>query len=376
MKTLVLIAALAASTTISTAAPDLSLKLEVERAIKNGTAWLATQQKPGGNWSDEDTPAISAMAVTAIMADPNRDGSLTPETEKAYKFLLSKRQSDGGIYGEGLAVYNTALSVMALLEHPQDEETEKALSQARRFLISQQSDFDKAGVTDSPFDGGIGYGGTYTHSDLSNTRFALEALHYSKKQFTEGDPETPDLDWDAAIAFVSRCQNLTSHNDQDWASDDPDNKGGFVYFPGATKAGNQELEDGKTALRSYGSISYAGLLSLVYADLKPSDPRITAVREWLAANYTVEENPGMETQGLFYYYHTMAKALRTLGEDTITLKDGKTADWRKDLALKLFDLQSSDGSWTNTQSARWMESDPVLATNYALLALTHIHRAL
>ncbi len=376
MKALALILTALATSSLATAAPDLSLKLEVERAIKNGTAWLTTQQKNTGNWSDADTPAISAMALTALMADPNRDGALTPEAKKGYDFLLSKRRTDGGIYGKGLAVYNTALSVMALLEHPQNEETEKTLTQARRFLVNQQSDFDNRGITDSPFDGGVGYGGTYAHSDLSNTHFALEALHYSKKQFTEGAPETPDLDWDAAIAFVSRCQNLTSHNDQTWASDDAANKGGFIYFPGSTKAGEQKLKDGKTALRSYGSISYAGLLSLVYADLKPSDPRIAAVREWLAANYTVEENPGMEAQGLFYYYHTMAKALRILGEDTLTLKNGKNADWRKDLALKLFDLQSTDGSWANTKSARWWENDPVLATNYALLALIHIHRTL
>ena len=41
---------------------------------------------------------------------------------------------------------------------------------------------------------------------------------------------------------------------------------------------------GRVALRSYGSISYAGLLSYIYADLKRNDPRVLAVFEWLRRN--------------------------------------------------------------------------------------------
>ena len=36
------------------------------------------------------------------------------------------------------------------------------------------------GKSDDPMDGGVGYGGRYPHSDLSNTMQALEALYYSR----------------------------------------------------------------------------------------------------------------------------------------------------------------------------------------------------
>ena len=109
----------------------------------------------------------------------------------------------------------------------------------------------------------------------------------------------------------------------------------------------EESADGKVALRSYGSMSYAGLLSFVYADMEKSDPRIVAVRDWLKKNYSVTQNPGMGPQGLFYYYNTMSKALNILDVDEFVLDDGKKVNWRDQLTKKLFDLQKPDGSWTN-----------------------------
>ncbi|CAN5203139.1 terpene cyclase/mutase family protein [soil metagenome] len=372
--------ALLGTSTLS-AAENLSLKLEVAHAIDRGNAWLkANQDSESGTWDDPKYPASTALPVVAAMADPNRDPTAPtpPHIEKAYDFLFSSTKDDGGIYGEGLATYNTAVSVMALLLSG-DPRAEKAILDARRFLAGQQADFDTPGETDSPFDGGVGYGGTYTHSDLSNTHLALEALYYSQNIAEErGDQEKPGtgLDWEAAITFVSRTQNLTATNDLAWASDDPANKGGFVYFPGDSKAGEMETADGTTALRSYGSMSYAGLLSFIYAQIDRSDPRVQAVMEWLQHNYSTDENPGMEAQGLYYYYHTMAKALALTGLTEVTLGDGTKVDWRQDLALKLIDRQRADGSWVNRESGRWWENQPALVTAYAVLSLEHIHRAL
>jgi len=358
---------------------NLSIKLELARAIERGNQWLATQQKAGGHWGDTDYPALTALPLHAALADPTRDSAtpLPENLEKGFSFLVDSAKSDGGIYGKGLAVYNTALSMMALLQK-QDPSIQKIITDARRFLTNQQSDFDERDKTDNAFDGGVGYGGTYAHSDLSNTHFALEALYYSKRLLDESGlhkDKSRELDWSAAIEFVQRCQNLTSTNDQEWASDDPTNKGGFVYFPGDSKAGEQKLDNGKVALRSYGSMSYAGLLSLIYAELDKDDQRIVAVLKWLRANYTLEENPGLGGQGLYYYYHSMAKALRILDMRTLQLKDGSEVDWRRDLAKKLFDTQQPDGFWVNN-TGRWWENDPVLVTSYAVLTLAHIHEAM
>ncbi|MGB0775021.1 MAG: hypothetical protein ACPGUY_04200, partial [Akkermansiaceae bacterium] len=128
-------------------------------------------------------------------------------------------------------------------------------------------------------------------------------------------------------------------------------------------------------LRSYGSMSYAGLLSMVYADLDAKDPRVIAVKKWLGNNYTIKENPGLGQQGLYYYYHTMAKALAAAGVDKLPLKGGGEADWRKDIAQKILTSQREDGSWLN-ENARWWENQPELVTAYGVLTLEQIYHTI
>ncbi|MBL9153864.1 MAG: cycloartenol synthase [Verrucomicrobiales bacterium] len=362
---------------------NVSLKLEIERAIERGVDWLKKQQNAEtGAWSDATHPALTALPIMAILGDPNRDPAqpLPAEVKKGYDYILSTRQVDGGLYTKGLATYNTALSLTALSLSGEKDHL-PVIAKARRLLINQQQDFDKRGQTDNLLDGGIGYGGTYAHSDLSNTHLALEALYYSKKALADTEfDETKefDLDWDAAIEFVSRCQNseATTKLLGDTVGLRKEDQGGFVYFPGDTKSDEIDLGNGRVALRSYGSMSYAGLLSFIYAEMSDDDPRVVAVREWLSKNYTLAENPGMDAQGLFYYYHTMSKALATSRTGKIALADGRQADWKQELAVALFNHQQPDGSWINKDSSRWMEDNPVLVTAYALLALEHAYRTL
>jgi squalene-hopene/tetraprenyl-beta-curcumene cyclase len=78
----------------------------------------------------------------------------------------------------------------------------------------------------------------------------------------------------------------------------------------------------------------------------------------------------MGPQGLYYYYHTFAKALDALGQDIFVDADGKKHDWRRELAEELAKRQRPDGSWVN-ENNRWLEGDPNLVTGYALLALSY-----
>ena len=363
-----------AQNTEKTPNPYLSLQLEMERAIKRGNAFLKTQQTKEGYWGDDTIPALSALALTAAVRDPNlgpKDAE-PAHASKGYAWLMAQQKDDGGIYGKGLASYNNSSSIMALVARGRKAD-EPAILEARSFLIDQQTDWGKKGEDDKPHDGGIGYGGTYAHSDLSNTYLALEAAYHSRQIAKDGEHgEQPELDWKSALTFVSRCQNLEETNDQPWASDNPDDKGGLIYFPGDSKAGERELPDGTVALRSYGSMSYAGLLSFVYADLDQNDPRVSAVLEWLGKNYTIKENPGLGEQGLYYYYHTMAKALAAAGVDMLPLADGTEADWRRDIATLLVSNQKPDGSWIN-ENSRWWENDSILVTSYVVLTLEQIY---
>jgi squalene-hopene/tetraprenyl-beta-curcumene cyclase len=119
-------------------------------------------------------------------------------------------------------------------------------------------------------------------------------------------------------------------------------------------------------------MTYAGLKSMIYAGLERDDPRVKAAYQWIRRHYTLEENPGMGPQGLYYYYHTFAKALGAVGEVRITDADGKPHDWRAELAAELISRQQPDGSWVNSNT-RWLEGDPNLVTGYSLLALSYCH---
>lgn len=351
-------------------AANISLRNEVQHAVDKGWGWLEKNQDTNGFWSTADHPAITALALTSfeLQADQRERKREPLSVRKGYAYLMSCLQPDGGIYRKELPSYNTSISLVALVLAGR-QDFQPAILKARHFIIGLQADMGEPGKVDTALDGGIGYGKIDKTPDLSNTMDALEALYltrdYARDHALVADG---DLNWTAAVHFIQSCQNLPGYNKEKWVSDDPQNKGGFIYAPGVSKAGETNLPSGRVALRSYGSMSYAGLLSYIYADLKPDDPRVSAVIEWLRSNWTLEENPAMGAQGLYYYYHTMAKALTLYGAKTIETKHGQSIDWREQLALKLINLQHSDGSWAN-ENGRFFEKDPALVSAYALISL-------
>jgi squalene-hopene/tetraprenyl-beta-curcumene cyclase len=352
---------------------DVSFAYEVEHAMDRGLAHLRKTQDAAGWWSTEEHPAVTALVLSSFMGHPSGRyrTNMPPELRKAYVYLESCAKEDGRIFTTSLANYNTAISVMALAASG-DGRYRSLIERARAYLLRCQIDLGEKGVTDSPFDGGVGYNDKYDHSDMNNTLVALEAIYYTRPVGAEKGTYA-DLDWEAAIHFLQSCQNLPGTNREPWVSELASDQGGFIYMPGESKAdGVTNSVTGKVSLRSYGSISYAGLLSYAYADLTPEDVRVAAVMDWLGANYTLEENPGMGQQGYYYYLHLMAKALATLGEDRLELKDGGRVDWRREVAMRLINLQKSDGSWVNG-TGRWWENDPALVTAYAVMTLEFLY---
>jgi squalene-hopene/tetraprenyl-beta-curcumene cyclase len=225
------------------------------------------------------------------------------------------------------------------------------------------------------YHGGFGYDAETKrpYADLSNTYIALEglALTENAEDFrTEGEPA--DLDKEAAAEFVSKIQNRKESNPLPGVSDHPEDEGGFAYNPTSSFAGIREGEDGRPMLRSFGSMTYAGLLSLIYADVDRNDPRVTSAFEWSAKHWTLEENPGMGQQGLYYFYNVLSKALAVYGQEEFDTADGEPINWREEFIRKLVSLQKIDedglGYWINEENRFW-EGDPVLVSSYALIAL-------
>ena len=351
---------------------------ELRAAIDRGASFLLRSQNSNGWWSTPEQPAVTGLVLTALNLEPSGrfQRNRSSELNRAYDFILTSAKPDGSIQRSGLANYNTSLCLVALATAGDSNFIPVILS-ARRYLAGTQIDFGVRGTNDTPFDGGVGYGSKYQHSDMNNTLTAIEAMRLSEGVVPKDRPGPPtpdsDIDWASVAHFLQNCQNLPSHNQADWVSQDPKERGGFVYYPGLSMAGGvTNAATGRVALRSYGSMSYGGLLSYIYARVDKDDPRVTAVLDWLRSNYTLAENPGMDQQGYFYYLHLMTKALAAAGQQKLKLAAGVEVDWRTEVANRLLKLQKPDGSWVNPEP-RWWEADPVLVTSYAMMTLEILH---
>jgi len=354
----------AAFAPVARAADEATAK-KYEQMVDRAIAFLdGKAQAADGSFNAAAGPAVTALVTTAVLRHGRSPQD--PVVAKALKYLEKFVHQDGGIYGEGSnnKNYETCIALVCFKEANRNGRYDALIKKADAFVQGYQWGSDNKTTADDVKFGGAGYGRTGDRPDLSNTSFLVDAL---KAAGHGSDSEAMQR----VLVFVSRCQNLESpHNTTPFAA--KVNDGGFYYTPaagGSSQAGNDENTGG---LRSYGSMTYAGLKSMIYAGVKADDVRVQKAIEWLKKHYTVETNPGMPqgNQGLYYYYQTFAKALAALGQDTFVDDKGVTHDWRKDLIDALAARQKSDGSWVN-ENQRWLEGDASLATGYALLALSY-----
>ncbi len=328
----------------------------IDRAVK----FLRPRQDAKGGWSTQREPGITALVVTALL----RSGEVPPGdpmATRALKYLEGFIGPKGGLSEAPHANYSTSIALVAFQQANINGRYDRAIKAGQDFLKSMQWDESEGKSREDAFYGGAGYGGSNSRPDLSNTAFFMEALRDT------GLPAN-DPNLQKAIVFVSRCQNLKSEfNDQAWAG--KINDGGFIYTAaqgGSSMAGNAA----NGGLRSYASMTYAGLKSMIYAGLSREDPRVKAALSYITHHYSLEENPGLAQQGLYYYYHTFAKTMSVLETPTITDAAGMSHDWRAELVAALAKRQQPDGSWVNSAD-RFMEGDPNLVTAYSLLALAY-----
>jgi squalene-hopene/tetraprenyl-beta-curcumene cyclase len=359
-----------APATAPSATPQDSVQLAQSTADK-ALNYLKSQQKPDFSWQTEADPlGLTALVQRAFLSDEKYDAD-QPFLDKSFDKLLSFQGPDGVFDNNtGLVVYNTAI-VISALGVSQEAEYREAMFKAVAYLRTRQWSDRILGVPDNlhvpdtdPRYGGFGYG-KRQRSDLSNTQMALDALH-------DAGVSPQDPAFQTALKFASRCQNFSETNDQPWAGND----GGFIYTPanGGNSAAGEYIYGGRRMLRSYGSMTYAGLKSMIYAGVSHDDPRVKAAWGWITSNFTVDENPGMSASGpenaqggLFYYFYTMARALNVYGQPVIVDPQGHKHDWRVELIQKLATLQKDDGSFVG--QPKWMESNPVLVTAYTVIAL-------
>lgn len=362
--------ALSAALALALASPAPALEGETRRGtptaplVDRAVRFLETSQDSGGAFSPHLGPAVSGLVATGLLRHGRSPRD--PLVARAIDHVVRSAQPDGGLYSEGSAYknYETCIAIQCLREAASAPEAREdyadLLDAAERFVKELQWDEGEGHKLGSTSYGGAGYG-NHKRPDLSNTSYLIDAL----RSLARG-PDDPAMR--KALAFVSRTQNLESeHNTTEFAA--KVNDGGFYYTP-AAGGSSQAGEAPGGGLRSYASMTYAGLKSMIFAGVGPDDPRVAAATAWIAKHYSLDENPGMGTSGLYYYYHTFAKALDAVGEPTLTDAQGVAHDWRSDLVAKLAEEQQPSGAWVNSDP-RWLESDPNLSTAYALLALSY-----
>lgn len=404
-------------------------------SIEKGIAYLRSTQADDGSWMPDLGPAVTGLALTALLEQPDI-GPDDPTAAKAIAYILKHVQEDGSIRSgpDGiLASYNTALSLSALARiGSNNPEAAAAIRGGQSFLKNTQwivgmKDPDGKTIDENhPYFGGFGYGGS-GRPDISNTQLALQAL-----QDTGVDCDDPVFK--RALTFLNRIQAVESNDTNADKFEELD--GGFIYSTSInkdhigvaeSKASQDQIDEAKagrpvSGLRTYGSVTYAGFKSMVYANLDRDDPRMVAALNWISNNYDLNRNPGMpeeqKLQGLFYYYITMGRALNAYGSTSIDvagppaavitsapevktadviakmeqlkakgitdieIKSGEAGtgiqvtetaskekrDWANDLIATIVSQQHEEGWWANTET-RWLESQPVLVTAYSVIAL-------
>jgi squalene-hopene/tetraprenyl-beta-curcumene cyclase len=331
----------------------------LESVVTKGIDFLRGKgQAADGSFSKQVGIGVTALAATAMLRHGRSPDD--PSVAKALKFISENAQPTGGIHlpNGRLKTYETCVAVVCLEAANRDGRYDQMLKKADAFLKELPFDATEGHDPSSFSFGGAGYGGQ-GRPDLSNTAYLIDAL-----KATGNGPESEAIK--NALVFVSRCQNLESpHNTTPFAA--KINDGGFYYTPVPGRA--DDTENG--GLRSYGAMSYSGLKSMIFAGVREDDPRVNAVVKWVGKHYDLKSHPGQGTSGLFYYYHTFAKALDAFGHDIIEDDQGQKHNWREDLTNELANRQRDDGSWVNSNQ-QFFEGDANLCTSFALLALSHM----
>lgn len=331
---------------------DIAHNEKILKALDEGAKFLLSQQKEEGYWSDSQMPALTALPLWALSSLTN-----TPKEviAKSAQFVIQTQRPDGGFYvpkpgrgGSGLGNYNTAVCLSALYESGATVPV-NVLLKAREYIASSQL------TGDDTMAGGFGYDkvSRRRYADLSNTSYALDAMRRTEKieELRPGGQKV-DVDWQKALLFV---ENLVKESGED--------AGGAAYNDSTAQAGTTTNSASKVTLRAYGSMTYAAVLSMCHAQLTRDDPRVKQSLAYCTEHWSLDENPGMGRQGLYYYYNILSRAL-----SVATVQDIGGHDWREELAQVLISKQQKNGSWFNDNNRFW-EADPVLCTSFAMLTL-------
>lgn len=316
---------------------------------------------------DRVSPEITALVLAAQAANGSGQEQAV-RMGAAFKRLEQVLEEGTSRESGGRRTFVLSYGLMALVGANDDGHYDKLIRCTMRRLKAAQS-VPTPGASESEASvGGTGYERAAS-PDLYHTSLALEALRQAGMPVR--DPYVQ-----RAVRFISSCQSLPEKG-HPTGKPEAVLHGGFSIVPrtqGASK------EDGKPdeSLRPCGSLTCAGLKSLILCGVPKEDRRVEAALDWIRRNCTLAANPGMAIpRGRLYdYYLCLAGAMTALGEDTIVGAGHIRHNWRRELGLVLEAEQQPDGSWLNLEEADALsEIHPLATTSLAVMTLRRIKGA-
>jgi squalene-hopene/tetraprenyl-beta-curcumene cyclase len=371
----------------SVAAPQDDVVKKLIETYASAADWIVTQQQDSGAWLSGPagkavpSPAYTGLMVAALGGAPaSLKAKYKAAADKGVAYLISRTNPDGSV-GEGptgtfIKTYATGIALMGYASVERTDKVANAIRGAQAYLKQNQ-------LKEGKDAGGVGYGddkpdgSKTTIANLSTTGFSAEGMHQS------GLPKDDEF-WKLVVKYVRKCQNNSETNNDPEFVAELKAKGlvvgddGSLYYstvadPKAQKAGTKKVAD-KESIAGYGSMTYDGIKTYLYAGLKKDSPEVKAAVDWVRKNYSVELHPGFpfdasqrqHLRGLYHYYLVMSRAMDAYGENPFETFDGKKHDWAREIAEQLVKSVKEDKMWKNDNPA-WFEGDPLLVTSYVLV---------
>lgn len=374
--------------TVNICRPSFAAENDAARSeLTAAVDWLVQQQGKSGAWKSETYGAMRQGAATtslSLYALSHLPESLREKHENSIEKAIAFLQP--GIAAKGCVanpdgsldqpVYGTALYLIAIdrLQHVSEA---KQIETLLLYLVGSQCTQQRGFAPDDPNFGGwdiIGPNvapGKTSGTNVSISRYVVEAL----TQFVAEDSLTRRPLDVAVLQRVRESIRVASPWLLRLQAISPD--GGFIFSPQPETALNKSLNrDGEP--QSYGSATCDGFLMLRFFDVA-NEAGLDRASRWLQQNSTLERVPGFDAadfdsgwaQSLkFYYMQTLALVL-----DEFEDAEFENEDWSERLKLtlkvELKNLQQSDGHFANP-SALMREDDPLIATAFAIVALSQL----
>lgn len=273
---------------------------EVNLAIDRGVAWLLESQHLDGSWDYNGDPR---PGHTALVAYTLIKSGLSHEHHAVRRVMVHLE----GEYPD--KTYDVALMILALSAHDP-----KAHEQRIQDLVDQ--------LLEWPVPGGFGYPGGA--GDLSNTQYAALGLWAASK----AGARVPQRAWFELIQATLGYRTPG---------------GGFAYRQGDDRATGSMTAAGVAVLAICGD--RLGLSSRVSdrRRAKKVDDGIAGGLEWMADNFSVQENPKVGRGHLAYYLYGLERVGALVGVDRIG-----DHDWYAEGASFLVRGQSAAGHWARS----------------------------